>query len=42
MREEEETMCEIVGWFFYIPFNVLVDERVKGCCCSVKTGHSGV
>lgn len=40
MREVEKT-CEVVG-LFYILFTVLVDERVKGCCCSVKRRGRGV
>lgn len=34
--------CFFWVWGLYIRFNVFVDERVKGCCCCVKGGDSGV
>lgn len=44
MREEEETTCETVGLCLAFFSSILydADERVKGCCCSVKAGASGV
>lgn len=42
MGEEEKTTCEIVGLCFSVLFNVLAEDRVKGGCCTVEAGDSGV